>query len=224
MYLPYRLNNYVTIFSKTEEEALKFAPLPLDEEGNQPPAADITINTNENPELDIEGINEYGYGFWTRWTMAYPRRLLEKSDWHQIIRMSTTPVYEDLAKMGNRALAVFVGKGFYHYSTYDITRDLANVYANIDYGEELEGYWNFIYFGYKRFLETPRAVGYTYFSRIKEIRRVEIPNVKHWLLRDYVKIVVGAKEFSYMPFNGRLYDLRLYFGNGGFVQSAEDLA
>jgi hypothetical protein len=56
------------------------------------------------------------------------------------------------------------------------------------------------------------------------VRRVEIPNVKHWLLRDYVRVVVGAKEFSYMPFNGRFYDLRLFFGNGAFVQSSEDLA
>lgn len=48
----------------------------------------------------------------------------------------------------------------------------------------------------------PKAVGYSYFSRTKEVKRVEIPNVKHYLLKDYVRIVAGAKEFSYMPFNG----------------------
>lgn len=63
----------------------------------------------------------------------------------------------------------------------------------------------------------PRAVGYGYFSRTKEVKRVEIPNVKHYLLKDYVRIVAGAKEFSYMPFNGRFFDLRVIFGPGGFV-------
>lgn len=82
-----------------------------------------------------------------------------------MVRMSTTPVYQDVSKMGNRALATFVGKGYYHYATYDTVRELTNVYANIDYNNELEGYWNFVYFGYKRFAESPRAVGYTFFSR-----------------------------------------------------------
>ena len=68
-----------------------------------------------------------------------------------MIRMTTTPSYQDLARLGNRALAVFVGKGFYNFATYDVVREAPNIYANIDYGQELEGYWNFIYFGYKRF-------------------------------------------------------------------------
>jgi len=57
-------------------------PLPINEEGKQPPLKDVIINSNENPELNIEGINEYGFGLWTRWTMTYPRRIIEKSDWH----------------------------------------------------------------------------------------------------------------------------------------------
>jgi len=93
LYLQYRLNNYVSIFSKTEEEAMGKSPNELDEEGNQPPAKDIVINSNETPELDVEGINEYGYGLWTRWTMTYPRRIIDKADWHQVMRMTTTKVY-----------------------------------------------------------------------------------------------------------------------------------
>lgn len=88
-------------------------------------------------------------------------------------------------------MSVFVGRGYYHFSTYDTVRELPNVYANIDYGLELEGYWTFIYFGYKRFYEIPRAVGYVYFSRLREVRRIEIPNVRHWLMRNYVRVVAG---------------------------------
>lgn len=48
--------------------------------------------------------------------------------------MTTTPAYQDVSKLGNRALAVFVGKGYYNFATYDVTRDLTNIYANMDYG------------------------------------------------------------------------------------------
>jgi hypothetical protein len=43
--------------------------------------------------MNIEGIGEYGWGVWTRWTMTYPTHLADKSDWHTIVRMTTTPVY-----------------------------------------------------------------------------------------------------------------------------------
>jgi len=80
--------------------------------------------------------------------------------------MTTSTVYQDVAKLGNRVLSVYVGKGYYQYSTYDVARDLALVTGNIDYDQELEGYWNFIYFGYRRTLVEPRAVGYAYLSRL----------------------------------------------------------
>jgi hypothetical protein len=87
----------------------------------------------------------------------------------------------------------------------------------------LEGYWNFIYFGYKRFEEIPKAVGYVYFSNTNDVKRVEMNNVRHYLLRDYMRIVVGSKEFSYMPFQGRLYDLRVLLGPSAYVETGEDL-
>lgn len=67
--------------------------MPKDEEGNQPPALSLTISEEETPDVDIEGINEYGYGLWTRWTMNYPTILIDKADWHTIVRLSTTRVY-----------------------------------------------------------------------------------------------------------------------------------
>jgi len=41
-------------------------------------------------------------------------------------------------------------------------------------------------------------------------------------MRDYARVVAGSKEFSYMPFNGRFYDLRVFFGVGGFVNTNSD--
>lgn len=63
------------------------------------------------------------------------------------------------------------------------------------YDKQLEGYWNFVYFCYKRILGAPTAIGYVYFSNLNIVKRVEINSVKHWLLRDYARLVVGKKEF-----------------------------
>ena len=37
--------------------------------------ADVTLDTEVNA---VEGINEYGFGLWSRWTQAFPTRLIAK--------------------------------------------------------------------------------------------------------------------------------------------------
>jgi hypothetical protein len=88
-----RLNNKFSWSIKEDDAALSFAPQELDEEGNQPPAFDISFDEEEFPDMNIEGINEYGWGLWTRWTMTYPKHLTDKSDMHTLVRMTTTKVY-----------------------------------------------------------------------------------------------------------------------------------
>ena len=46
----------------------------------------------------------------------------------------------------------------------------------------------------------PKGVGYVYFSNIDLVKRVEIDSAKHWLLRDYARLVVGKKEFGHSAF------------------------
>lgn len=53
----------------------------------------MVISEEETPEIDIEGISEYGFGLWTRWTMNYPSILIDKADWHTVVRMTTTRTY-----------------------------------------------------------------------------------------------------------------------------------
>jgi hypothetical protein len=39
-------------------------------------------------------------------------------------------------------LATFIGKGYYHFTTYE-------KFVDINYHHSLEGIWNFIYYSYK---------------------------------------------------------------------------
>jgi hypothetical protein len=96
----------------------------------------------------LEGVTEYGYGLWTRWLMTTPTRVIEKQPWHQLIRLSNTRKYEDMSAFGNRVLAIWVGKGYYHFTTYDKKANKVNVWQNVNYKDDLEGNWNYIYYSY----------------------------------------------------------------------------
>lgn len=102
--------------------------------------------------------------------------------------------------MGDRVLTSFVGRGNYKFSTHDAVADKTDVSNGIPYDFELEGYWSFVYFGYKRFEKVPRGVGYVYFTNLDVVKRVEFNSAKHYLLRNYARFVVGKGEFGHQHF------------------------
>lgn len=71
-------------------------------------------------------------------------------------------------------LSTFVGNNEYEFSTSDVVKDNKNIKVGVKYDFELEGYWSFIYFCYKRMEKDSRAIGYVYFSNLNIVRRVEI--------------------------------------------------
>lgn len=114
-------------------------------------------------EKEIGGVQEYGYGFWSRWLQTTPSRVLIKQPWHTLIRLSNQRKYNDMTNNGDRVLAIWVGKGFYHFTTYDQKANQVNIVQNVDYKDQLEGRWNFIYYSYTK-QDTPRAVGFVVFG------------------------------------------------------------
>lgn len=45
-------------------------------------------------------------------------------------------------------LAIWLGKGYYHFTTCDEAKKQPNVIANINYPEDLDGVWTYIYYSY----------------------------------------------------------------------------
>jgi hypothetical protein len=195
---------------KSEQDRLKTAP-----------SADADAVYDLEFEDESDGATEYGYGLWTRWLQTTPTRVVNKAPWHHLIRLTTTTNYEDLAAPGNRCLGNWIGKGFYHFTTYDVTSSKNNVIQNIEYGDNLEGNWNYIYFSYQA-LKTKKAVGFVVFGEFAEnnIKRVEFVDISH-LPMLYARIKVASKEFSYEPFNGMIKDLQINYGQG-FVNDIQE--
>jgi len=73
----------------------------------------------DDAEHTLNGIIEYGYGFWTRFLWnGLKAKLLNKPEWMGLARLASRRNFEDAAVAGDRNLAVHVGRGFYHFSTY----------------------------------------------------------------------------------------------------------
>jgi hypothetical protein len=89
-----------------------------------------------------------GYGFWCRYLTASQKRLVKKPAWMLLSRFTVNKEYSDMKDLGDRTLTIFIGKGFYHFTTYNINNNAVNNIQNVDYGNNLEGAWNFIYFSY----------------------------------------------------------------------------
>lgn len=104
-------------------------------------------NTDETP---IEDVKEYSIGMWTRYRFnGEAGKVLEKPDFMGIARMTINENNGDLTNLGDRTLAVFIGRGYYHFTTYDLITNDVNVNQNIDYDTFLDNRWVYIYFGYK---------------------------------------------------------------------------
>jgi hypothetical protein len=87
------------------------------------------LEHNED-SLKIRGISEYGYGMWTRWSRTGPVTLFSKADWHTLARLTVNRKHGD-AGHKDRTLAIWVGRGYYHCTTYTVGNP--NVIQNINY-------------------------------------------------------------------------------------------
>ena len=58
--------------------------------------------------------------------------------------------------IGDRTLAIWLGKGFYHFTTY--SHKYANIVKNIDHPADIEGLWTFVYFSHNLYKKESVAI------------------------------------------------------------------
>lgn len=101
----------------------------------------IEIELKEADDNQINGITEYGYGFWSRWLWNGPTsKMVTKPVWTGLSRLTIYENYEgDARSLGDRTLAIWVGAGYYHFTTYGIAPANVNFWNNVDYQVQLDG-------------------------------------------------------------------------------------
>jgi hypothetical protein len=173
-------------------------------------------------EEEVESSTEYSVSVWARWLTTYPTRLLYKEAYHSIFRLAEKIEYQDAADMGDRTLSAFVARGSYLFSTYDENTNRPAVNVDIPYHNELEGQWNLIHFSYKKFTEKPQASAFVYFSHTDVIASQAFMDIYHHIHGSQAVFKLSIREFKYQPFHGQLYDARVTFGAGSYVEDADE--
>jgi len=110
---------FKNVWKPDEEAEEEFIEMPFDSE-----TPEIDTEQEENEDLKLNGISEYAWGVWTRWSRTGPKNMPVKSEFHSLARFTTNRNHKDIG-MKDRTLAVWVGTGFYHFTTYTIEKGKA---------------------------------------------------------------------------------------------------
>lgn len=185
----------------------------------------------DGEEFVINGLTEYGYGYWSRWLWnGYTKKVVDKTP--HCIAMSRFTVnrnYQgDARELGDRTLSIWVCNQVYHYTTYNLIGNNVNLWKNVPYDVNLDGQWNYIYFSYKRInSEKGAASGFVALDGVT-VRQPEYnENVLHYPINDYLYFAVGTSGEklikNYNKFNGQFSQVRLFLGEGAFIPDVDAL-
>ena len=94
-----------------------------------------------------------------RYLTTYPQRLIagKNAPWYFVSRLTWNKDYDNI-RMGDRALAIWQGQGFYHFTTCNSVDGNVNYIKNNNYPEDIEGVWTYVYYSYSD--DKNKAVGF----------------------------------------------------------------
>lgn len=122
--------------------------------------------------------------------------------------------------MGDRTLAIWVGRGYYHFTTYNLKNNVVNNIQNIDYELSLEGVWNFIYYSYSASRE--QATGFVKFGDDGRVKRVAFTGFSHKPIGPNLVFKIG-KDLTYEGFNGLVSGVVVGIGGAFYVHDVDKL-
>jgi hypothetical protein len=146
--------------------------------------------------------------------------VLEKPDFMGVSRLTINENNGDLTNLGDRTLAVFIGRGYYHFATYDLITNDVNVNQNIDYDTFLDNRWVYIYFGYKEKQPNVGSVVGFILYQDKLVKKTDFPGVLHKRVKDFIHFQVGSANTArneYANFNGQITQVMFALGKGAAV-------
>ncbi|CAD8183743.1 unnamed protein product [Paramecium pentaurelia] len=161
-------------------------------------------------------VNQYAIGVWTRWEAEFYD--CKQIQFHNIFRFTSRKQYEDKGQLGDRVLFSYITNKNYEFSSYNKKQKLTAINTQIPY-DFIEGEWNYIYFAYND--------GSLYAAVIhKQSQKAE-----HTILRDiehdilgYAQLIINKPEFGFQSFKGQIYDLRLFLGEGAYLDDTQKVA
>ncbi|CAK86297.1 unnamed protein product (macronuclear) [Paramecium tetraurelia] len=103
----------------------------------------------EEKRENSSNFKEYGYGYWAKFLLAYPKFLTngKNEEYYFVSRLSADYLNQSKA-MESRMQTVLVGKGYYYFATCDEANSNSNIANKVNYPEDFDGIWTYIYYSY----------------------------------------------------------------------------
>lgn len=197
----YRESNFKELYEATQ---VKFGTFEL-EEGKDPKPEYIEtkwsgplIKQIEVPKDELPTVIDYSFSMWTRLSYSYPTNMnwgATRGNWLGIASV-TEKLNACGGGYGDRSLALWVvdynwGTMGFHFTSYNQRTGNGNDWQNMVYEDpqDLDGNWNWIYFGYS--LDQQKVFAFTYFSRSKKIQTLGWAQVPHFKPPKALKFVLG---------------------------------
>lgn len=136
-------------------------------------------------------------------------------DWSFVSRLTRNQQLADIG-VGDRTLAIWLGRGFYHFCTTNGGNP--NDVRNVNHPADIEGLWTFIYFSHS--LNDKQTAIFARFGNEKLIK-VIVPAVH--VVPSYLKFYLGGNNMNYAAFNGQFSDVIFSTGKGAFKNQDADI-
>ncbi|EGR31398.1 hypothetical protein IMG5_110780, partial [Ichthyophthirius multifiliis] len=156
----------------------------------------------------FNGVQEFGIEGWFKLKPG-----VKRDSWATAYHFNSNENPQDLAEYGDRTLCMFVLQNTYHFPTYDLKTQNKNLYKNVEFQQQDEGVWAFIYHGYSPLLK--KAYVFVQFQN-KKYQVLELLNVLHE--DSYFYNLFVGKSFNYRNYPGRISQLKLAGGDGAYKE------
>jgi hypothetical protein len=172
-----------------------------------------TKSQSENPHYsyqdDYDNAEDYAVYGWHKWNL-----LPDKSSWYLIYRLHTNQNPSNAEQLGDRTLALWIGDGVYHPSTYHTADDVkapnTNLYSLFNYNDVDLASWMWTYQCYSRKEKKYFFYSWTHGVETKIVKE----NVVHFV-PSYFGFYMG-KDPWHRSFHGRLMSFNLVFGPSAY--------
>ncbi|CAD8126727.1 unnamed protein product [Paramecium sonneborni] len=180
---------------------------------------EMWYQNDEDQKTTVEfhsAVNQYAIGVWTRWESEFFES--KQIQFHNIYRFTNRKQYEDKAQLGDRVLFSYLTNKNYEFSTYNKKQSITAINTQIPY-DFIEGDWNYIYFAYK---ETNLYAAVIH-KQSQKAEHTILKDIEHFIL-GYAQLIINKPEFGFQSFKGQIYDLRLFLGDGAYLDDTQKLA
>ncbi|KAM3142438.1 hypothetical protein pb186bvf_005340 [Paramecium bursaria] len=122
--------------------------------------------------------------------------------WYFLSRLTSNKNYDNI-KQNDRLLAIWLGKGYCHFTTSAIEKESTYIDQNINYPNDIDGLQQYVYYQYT--IQLKKAIVFIKF--VEDSIKSAIHNISHPKINQMKFLLRGKDNGRYPAFNGIIQNI-----------------